>query len=148
MAGETTTQNTTGLPLYLPRGSERATRRLTFEVTTGELELNDIIQSIELPKGALIVGGFLATDDLDTHACPTITIDVGTGDDPDGLLDGTTIAQGGGHAAFNGDLLRDGAALTVDDTVDVKIATAAATAAAGTVTLVVDYINGDDNLDA
>lgn len=149
MAGETTTVTNAAadaIAQYMPNGRELAAHRETFEVTTGELELADIIQTIRLPKGALVVDGWIATDDLDSHACPTITLQVGTGDGPDGFLADNTVGQAAGMARFDGALLRDGTKLTADDTVDIKVGTAAATAAAGTITLCVMYVNGDDDL--
>lgn len=146
MAGETTNQNTANTPLFMPKGSNMACRRKTFEITTGELQLNDVIACIELPAGALIVDGWVAVDDLDSNGSPALVLHVGTGDDPDGLLASSSIGQAGGFARFDAALLKDGVALTVNDTVDVKVATAAATAQAGTVTLCVMYINDDDNL--
>lgn len=147
MAGETTDQRTSGLPLYLPKGSEEACRRKTFEITTDELELADVIATMTIPKGALITDGYLATDDLDSNGTPLLTLEVGTTDDDDGYLAANTVGRAGGLARFDGAELRDGTTLTADTRIDVKVGAAAATAQAGTVTLCVKYINGDDALD-
>lgn len=147
MAGETTIQTdgaATLKNLFMPNGKTVAVAETEYEITTGELEAGDIIGSLRLPKNAHIIDGFLATDDLDTNVCPTLTLKVGTTANDDSLLAVNTVGQAGGVARFDGADLVNASELTADTRFDVKVGTAAATAAAGTVRLVILYTNGNN----
>ena len=106
---------------------------------TAALALNDVIQMIKVPLGAVILDGWLACTDLDTGGSPTIVLDVGDGDDTDRFIDGATIGQTAGHARFadQSSLLYE---YTAADTIDVLVQAAPATgASSGTIKMAVCY---------
>lgn len=105
---------------------------------------NDVIQMVKVPAGARVLDVILTSEDLDTNASPTTVFDVGDGDDPDRYIDGTTIGQGGGVVRI-GQSVAAGATdglfyrYTTEDTIDITVAAAGSTKAAGNVTLCVLY---------
>lgn len=105
----------------------------------------DILQMVTVPKGATILDMALSAEDLDTNATPTITLSVGDGDDDDRFIVASTVAQAGGIVRLGVGVAAadiDGAhgfKYTAQDTIDVKIVAAAATKAAGNITLTVWY---------
>lgn len=98
----------------------------------------DIIQMLEVPIGATILDVWLSCTDIDTNGAPAVVLSVGDGGDVDRFILDSTIGQAGGYARLNNTA---GAAYTytADDTIDVKVVTAAATKAAGTIVLTVFY---------
>lgn len=109
---------------------------------------DDIIQMVKVPKGATILDVTLTSEDLDSNGTPTIVLDVGDGDDPDRFIDGSNVAQAGGVARLGSGVAAaatDGLfyTYTAEDTIDVKVVTAAATKAAGNITLAVLYTMED-----
>lgn len=106
---------------------------------TGALVVNDVIQIVRVPAGAIITGGFLAVDDLDTNGTPLITMQVGDGGSAPRFLASNTKPQTGGVAYFDAQA-GFGFTYTVDDTIDVTVNTAPATGATtGTVRVGVRY---------
>lgn len=108
----------------------------------------DFIEMVKIPKGATVLEVILASEDLDTNGTPTITLDVGDGDDVDRYIDGSTIGQTGGVARLGSGVAAaavDGCryTYTADDTIDVKIVDVAATKAAGNIQLTVLYTMED-----
>ena len=112
---------------------------------------NDILELAPLPANTKIVDVILDSDDLDTNVSPTITFDVGimsgafgvddaarTSDDV--IFDGTTVAQAGGVVRPTLKTAFRQAAASTDRSIGLKIATAAATFAAGEVGLTVLYV--------
>ena len=112
---------------------------VTHEYTAGQLAINEVIKIGEIPKGAVYLDGYIVTDDLDSNATPLLSLEVGDGDDADGLADGTTIGQAAGLVRFNGAYMTNRTALTAAKTIRVVTTAAAATAAAGTVRVVLSY---------
>ena len=133
----------------------------TYEVAAN-VEDGDIFEMCKVPGGATIVGGYFYADEMDTNATETLDLDVGwaanggsgTYDsaDPDGLgnlgvLTGDAFAAGNvspivglmyplsGHFA-NGDL----PTFTKETTIQVEANAAAATFAAGAISVVVFYV--------
>lgn len=125
------------------------------------VEDGDIFEICRLPAGAVIVGGWFRGDDLDTDATETLDMDLGwaanggSGDyddaDPDGLgnlgvLTGDAFAAGNVanvvsyNYPFNG-LLNTGVfpKFTRETVIQIEANAAAATFAAGTVSIVVLY---------
>ena len=102
--------------------------------------INDVVQMIKVPKGAVVVDVALGADDLDTNGSPTITLDVGDGGDVDRFIAASTIAQSG--AAPVQSILKTGFgfAYSADDTIDVMVKAAPATGAVGTVRLMATYL--------
>lgn len=102
--------------------------------------INDVVQMLKVPKGAVVVDVALGADDLDTNGSPAITLDVGDGGDPDRYIAASTIAQTG--AAPVQTMLKTGFgfAYTADDTIDILVKAAPATGAVGTVRLMATYL--------
>lgn len=143
MAGETTTSSriASGGGVGLDKISARSAVNevwdyVTYEVTTGELEANDVIQMLPVQKGAIILEVILAVDDLDTDGTPAVVLSVGDGDDDDRFVTAAATAQAAGVVRLNNvaGLLHK---YTANDTIDVKVQTAPDAAAAGTITLAV-----------
>lgn len=115
----------------------------------------DIYQMCKLPKGAIVHGGLITSDDLDTNATETLDLDVGWADngvnalDADGLgnlgVMGTdTVAGIKSEAGYNyplgGTLITDPPlAFGAETMIQITCVAAAATFAAGTLTLRVYY---------
>lgn len=111
---------------------------VTLPATGDGTALNDVIQMVKVPNGARIIDVILGADDLDTDASPAIVLSVGDGADTDRFIAASTVAQAGGIARMNSAVGVD-KVYTADDTIDILIATAAATKAGGDVTLTVLY---------
>ena len=111
-----------------------------YEITAA-LALNDVVQMVKVPAGAIVSNVVLATDDLDTDGTPAIVLDVGDGGDTDRYIDGSTVGQAGG-ITDSSNLAIDGIGYTysVEDTIDVLVQVAPATGAtSGTIKLIVSY---------
>lgn len=105
--------------------------------------LNDVVQMVKVPSGAIVTNVVLGADDLDTNGTPLIVLDVGDGSDTDRFIDGATSAQAGGtSAALAGTAGSFGYQYSADDTVDILVQVAPATGAVGTVRLLVEYMMG------
>lgn len=132
------------------RAGEAVTHRYSVTVPAGALA-NDIFEVACVPAGCRVADIVLDSDDLDTNETPTIVMDVGFmsgdwGDDDatrtvdDNFFDGATTAQAGGVARpTQAEAYRDGGSDTARS-IGIKIMTAAATGAAGTVGLTVTVV--------
>lgn len=128
----------TTAPAYQGGGKMACVAFGTYEISAS-LVVNDVIQMVRLPKGAVITGVTLGTDDLDTGGSPAIVLDVGDGGDTDRYIDGATVGQAGGITSSMM-MTGFGHALTAEDTIDVLVQVAPATGAtSGTVSLAVTY---------
>lgn len=112
--------------------------------------LADVHEICKLPKGAVVLGGFLRMEDLDSNASETIDIDVGTATDPDAFLNGGVrtgdavtdyLPEGGALIPLHGTLKDGPVSITAETVVQITYVAAAATFAAGTITVVVFYVN-------
>lgn len=139
MAGETTYANGYSTTAFKGHSRQLCVLDVTHEITAGELELADVIQFGKVPKGATYVGGFIATDDLDSNATPTLVLTVGDDDDVDGLSGIGTAGQFVDVAVFSGAYITNKTTTDSEKTILVKVDTAAATAAAGTIRVVLYY---------
>lgn len=115
----------------------------------------DVLEICKLPRGAVVLGGFIRMEDLDSNATETIDVDVGilangvevTDSDAFGNFgvrtgDAVTdyLPEGGVLLPLMG-TLKDGPVVLHGDTVvTVTFVAAAATFAAGTITVVVHYV--------
>lgn len=115
----------------------------------------DIYQMCRVPKGAVIVGGWIRSDDLDTNATETLDLDVGwaaNGVDAGntnglgnlGVMGTDTVAGIKPEAGYNyplgGVLITDGVVTFGAETIiQVQCVATAATFAAGTLCVVVHY---------
>src|SRR5438067_877532 len=107
-------------------------------VTAAQLTLNALFGSIKVLKGAVIIGAALKSTDIDTGTAAVILAVGDTGDD-DRLISGSTVGQASG---YSNTLAATGYAYQYTDEtlVQVKVTTAPATAAAGTLTYSVTYV--------
>jgi len=164
MAAETltTTRGAATFPVFKASGSGIVCAAYgTYEIAAN-VEDGDIFEMCRLPAGAVVVGGMLYGDDLDTGT-ETLDMDVGwaanggsgTYDsaDPDGLgnlgvLTGDAFAAGNvspvaglmyplSGVLAGGDL----PTFTAETTIQIEANAAAATGGTGTVSLVVYYVN-------
>ena len=101
---------------------------------------DDVIEMVPVYAGETVVGVSLAATDLDTNGAPAIVMDVGDGDDVDFYIDGSTAGQAGGGTVMTAPKVGFPKTYAADDTIDIRLDVAAATAAAGTVTLIVHVV--------
>lgn len=106
------------------------------------IEAGDKWELFKLPKGATPVFAWIQATDLDTHATPTLTFDLGYSEDTDTLIDGATTGQAaiGFAGSFPNLLTAFGTALTAEKTVVLEAKTGPATgASSGTIFVCVFY---------
>lgn len=116
----------------------------------------DIIELSKLPAGAVVIGGWFRMEDIDSNATETVDIDIGwaangaVAADPDGFGnfgvrtgDAVTdyLPEGGTLLPLNGTLKDGFVSFTRDTVVTATVVAAAATFAAGTISVVVLYVN-------
>jgi hypothetical protein len=155
MATFTADRAKTTFPVFKGEGSG------TLCVAWGTIEVaanpvaNDIYEMCRVPAGAVVVDGWVRSDDLDTNATETLDLDVGwlgngtEAADPDGLgnfgVMGTDTVAGikpesGYNYVLGGKLITDGPqAFTRETVIAVTCVATAATFAAGTLTVGVYY---------
>lgn len=108
-------------------------------MTTAMLDnADDEVGLFFLPKGAVVTGITVSATDMDTNVAPALVIDVGDAADEDRLAAALTVGQAGTLSqalATTGMLYK----YTADTLIKAYIKTAAATAAAGTLSVVVWY---------
>lgn len=139
MAGETTQADDFNETIFQPSAFNVGVLDRSHEVTTGELEANDVIEFGKVPERAVYLDGFIATDDLDEHTTPTLDLIVGDDDDDDGLKVSGTVGQSAGVTRLDGSYITNKQSTDGEKTISVKVNAAAATAAAGTIRLVLYY---------
>jgi hypothetical protein len=111
----------------------------TYELTAA-LVLDDVIQMVKIPVGAIIQEVILSVDDLD--GATSLTLSVGDGDDPNRYIQASTIGQAGGTARMAMVTTIDchNYTYTADDTIDVHAeAVSGSETATGTIVLTVFY---------
>lgn len=143
------------LPVFKPSGSGLlAVAYGTIEVAVNPVAA-DVYSMCRIPKGAVVVGGYIYSDDLDTNASESLDLDVGwlangvDAADPDGfgnlgVMGTDTVAgikvESGYQFPFGGVLITDGPkAFAAETIVAVTCVATAATFAAGTLSVVVFY---------
>jgi len=137
-----------------PGGGALAVAYGQIEVTANPAA-SDVYEMCRVPKGAVVVGGWLRSDDLDTNASETLDLDIGwaangvDAADPDGfgnfgpvLTD--TVAGAKLEAGYNfplgGKLVTDGfVTFGAETVITVNTVATAATFAAGTLAVCVYY---------
>ena len=109
----------------------------------------DIYAMCKVPAGAVVLGGFLRHEDIDTDATETMDLDVGWAADPDGfgnfgVQTGDAVAgylpEGGVLLPLNGTLKDGPVTFTSETTINITCVDDPATFTAGTATLVVYYV--------
>lgn len=156
MTAFTASRAASTFPVFQPTGSGVLCAAYgTIEVTANPVA-NDTYAMCVLPAGAVVLGGRIYSDDLDTNAAETLDLDVGwlangaEVADPDGFgnfgVQGTDTVAGikpeaGYNYALGGVLATDGPkTFAAETTIAVICVATAATFAAGTLSLVVYYV--------
>lgn len=107
---------------------------------SGTITTADSAAILNLPLGALVVGGFIEADDLDTGGSPSITLNVGDAGSAGRYFAASTVAQTG-TAATAPAVTGLGFTVTEGNTaVRIAVAANAATSAAGNVRVGLMYI--------
>lgn len=154
MATFTATRAAANFPVTKPSAGSLGVAWGTIEVAANPVQ-NDVYQMCRVPKGAIVVGGYIYSDDLDTNATETLDLDVGYAAngtdtaDPDafgnlGVMGTDTVAgikvESGYQYPFGGVLITDGPKqLNAETIITVTCNATAATFAAGTLSVVVYY---------
>ena len=110
---------------------------------TTNLVADDAAVVYKADKDCIVSNFVLSATDMDTHATPTLAIDVGITADDDEFIDASTVGQAGTTSVTNAvdESTVAGTVLVADGTIIISIETSAATAAAGTTTLSFDVVN-------
>ena len=114
--------------------------RFVASLGTGSLASAKVTKIGTLPAGFTILDGYVVATDMDTDASPALVVDIGVRDaeteidDIDAIGDGETIGQAGGKVVGL-EAAAVGLTTTYKTDVTVTAVTAAATAAAGTLTV-------------
>lgn len=155
MATVTATRAAAAFPAFKAVGSGILCAAYGSYDFSAEQAAADILEICKVPAGAVILGGFIRTEDMDSNADETIDMDVGyaaNGDvvaDPDafgnfGVQTGDAVAgylpEGGVLLPLHGTLKDGPVTLNRETTITVTFVDDAATFAAGTVTVVVHYV--------
>jgi hypothetical protein len=156
MATSTAARAAANFPVFKPVGAGvQCCAYGQLEVTLNP-SASDVFELCRIPKGAVVVGGWIRSDDLDTNATETLDLDVGwaangiDAADPDGfgnlgVMGADTVAgikpEAGYNFPFGGVLITDGPkAFAAETVVTVTVVAAAATFAPGTLSVVVNYV--------
>ncbi len=156
MATSTATRAAATFPVFKPVGAGVLCAAYGQLEVTANPAASDVFELCRIPKGAVVVGGWIRSDDLDTNATETLDLDVGwaangtDAADPDGfgnlgVMGTDTVAgikpEAGYNFPFGGVLVTDGPkAFAAETVVTVTVVAAAATFAAGTLSVVVNYV--------
>jgi len=143
-------------PVFQPSGAGLLCAAYGTYELAANVEDGDIFEMCKVPAGAVVIGGFIFGDDLDTNATETLDMDVGwaangsDAADPDGfgnlgVLTGDAVAgikpEVGIWMPLGGVLFVDGPKTFVNETmIQVEANAAAATGGTGTLTVVVHYL--------
>jgi hypothetical protein len=115
--------------------------------TTAIDDVNDILRLVRMPAGAYIWFGRVTATDMDTNATPTLAFSLLAIDSSDTtkatLVSASTIGQAGGSANLATAALGE---FVGDYYLALKTTTAAATAAAGTLSVLIGYSIGVSNV--
>lgn len=150
----TATRAASTFPVAKPPGGAAGVAWGTIEVAVNPVAA-DIYEMCRIPAGAIVTGGYIYSDDLDTNATETLDLDVGwlangaEAADPDGfgnlgVFTTDTVAgikpEAGYQFPFGGTLITAGPqAFTRETVIAVTCVATAATFAAGTLSVVVNY---------
>lgn len=160
MATYTATEATAGAAVHgLGMGGDAKVAVAALELGTA-LAAADIINMCKVPAGAVVYGGYIMADDLDTNATETLDIDAGwlinddEAADPDGfgnfgVWTGDAVAgikpEVGIWMPLGGVLLVDGPKLfTAETTLSLDVNANPATGGTGSLTLVANYFMNEN----
>lgn len=99
---------------------------------------NDEVCLFYVPKGTVVISATIAATDMDTNGTPALAIDVGDDSDEDRIFAASTVGQAG---TWSNAMARTASLYkyTADTLIKAYIQTAAATGAAGTLTVTLTY---------
>ena len=109
--------------------------RGTIALATGDLVLNAVHGAFDLPANFVVLHGAIWATDMDTNGTPTLAFNVGVAGTANAFFAASTVGQAGtasGALAVTG----YGFTTTAKTRVNVTVSAAAATAAAGTLNIV------------
>lgn len=114
----------------------------SITVAANQLTLGALFGNIRLPRGAEVCFVQIDATDLDTNGSPTITLEIGDAGDTDRLLIANAIAQTGA-VPVGPSIAKTGFGYKYTDEtlVQVRVAVAAATGAAGTIKYAIHYVS-------
>ena len=116
-------------------------QRISVAVAAADLTADAVLASMDIPGDATVLDVILSVTDMDSGASGLV--DVGDTSDDDRFVANFSIQAAGNHAAAaSGNLLEDQTytySTTGEQTIEVTVSTAPATAVAGTITLTVLY---------
>lgn len=113
-------------------------------MTTAMLDnANDDVGLFYVPAGAVITSATISATDMDTNGSPALAIDIGDSADEDRIFAASTVGQA---ATLSSAMARTGHLYkyTTQTQIRAYIQTAAATAAAGTLTVNINYFIDPD----
>jgi hypothetical protein len=156
MATTTGTRAADTFPAYVGMGAGALCAAYGSYDLAANPTIADVHKICKLPRGAVVLGGFMRAEDIDANATETLDIDVGfldngveaTDSDAFGNFgvgaggDAVTgyLPEGGTLLPLNGTLKDGPVTLHGDTVVTLTFVAAAATFAAGTITVVVHYV--------
>jgi len=131
-------------PAFAPIGKHLAVAYASLAIATTDLTLNTVLDAVRLPKGARVHEVVLTATDLDTNGTPTLALAVGDAALANRFINGAAVGQTAGAVRAGNDAtaaanLAAHTAYAAETVIQVKVTTAAATAAAGTIVLAVFY---------
>ena len=133
-------------PTYVPplKGFQKCVLAQVITMATGDLDLNDTVDVGWLPKGAIVTDCVIYATDMDTGA--TLVIDIGPTTNPDAYIDGAALStpaaavRAGNVIGSQATMATEASVpLTAETKVIATVATAAGTAAAGTLCVYIEY---------
>lgn len=129
-----------GVPAKTPGvGSTAVTVYAELALTVAPV-INDVYQMIKVPNGARIIDWTLGSDDIDSNGAPAVTLSLGDGNSTARYVSASTIGQTGAAPVNASVKAGFGFVYAADDTIDILVAAAPATFAAGTIRCAVTYL--------
>ncbi len=121
-------------------GSGSGRIKIVTDWAAANLTINDEAIVFKTDKACVVSNFALEGTDMDTHATPTLTFDVGIAADDDEFIAASDVGQAGTTSVTNAvdESTVAGTVLAADGTIIISVKAAAATAAAGTTTLSFD----------
>ena len=131
-------------PTVFPAGAEVVSVRYAIDLTTSDLDLNDVGAVGILPAGCIPVGLTLDADDLDAHATPTLSTTVGLlnpsqTDIQVSFASGVTLGQSSAAKVIESVAMMRLTPSSADRILGLKVTTAAATKQAGQIGMTLFY---------
>lgn len=150
MATVTATRAASTVPAYTGLGAGNLCRAYGHYDFAAEPAAADVLEICRVPKGAVILGGFVRLGDMDSDTTETLDFDVGTAADTDmlgnfGVQTGDAVAgylpEGGILLPLHGLLATSGPiTVSAETVIQVTFVDDPATFDQGNVTVCVDYV--------